>query len=64
VIVIDENIVADQRGFDEAAMYARRFLRHRSFRTQAQRMGKIIYVRPSGISWWEMGSKAERALSW
>ncbi len=50
--------------FDEAAEYIRRFLRHPSFRTQAQRMGKVVRVRHSGLSWWEAGGKAERAISW
>ncbi len=49
---------------DEAAAYIRRFLRHPAFRTQAQRMGKVVRVRPTGLSWWEVGVKAERALSW
>lgn len=50
--------------FDEVAEYIRRFLRHSSFRTQSQRMGKVIRVRPSGLSWWETDAKAERAASW
>jgi hypothetical protein len=33
-------------------------------RTQAQRMGKVVRVRHSGLSWWEAGGKAERAISW
>lgn len=49
---------------DEAAEYMRRLLRHFSFRTQAQRMGKVIRVRPTGISWWEIDDKSEHALSW
>jgi hypothetical protein len=50
--------------FDEAAEYARRFLRHKSFRTQAQRMGKVVRLRPGGISFWQVKLEAERALSW
>lgn len=49
---------------DETAEYIRRFLRHPSFRTQSQRMGKIARVRPAGISWWEVGDESEHALSW
>lgn len=49
---------------DEVADYIHRFLRHKSFRTQAQRMGKVVRVRPSGLTWWEMEGKAERAISW
>lgn len=47
---------------DEVAEYIHRFLRHKSFRTQAQRMGKVVRVRHSGLSWWEAGGKAERAI--
>jgi hypothetical protein len=50
--------------FDEAAEYIRRFLRHKAFRTQSQRMGKVIRVRHSGISYWQVKLEAERALSW
>ncbi len=50
--------------FDEVAEYVRRFLRHKSFRTQAQRMGKVVRVRHGGLSWWEAGGKVERAASW
>jgi hypothetical protein len=49
---------------DEAADYIRRFLRHPSFRTQAQRLGKIVRVHHSGLSWWEAGGRVERAISW
>lgn len=49
---------------DEAAAYIRRFLRHRSFRTQTQRMGKVVRVRSSGLSWWEMGAKTACTVSW
>jgi len=50
--------------FDEAAEYTRRFLRHKAFRTQAQRVGKVIRVRHGGISYWQVKLEAERALSW
>lgn len=49
---------------DEAAEYVRRLLRHPLFRTQTQRMGKVIRIRPGGLSWWEAGAKAERVVSW
>jgi hypothetical protein len=49
---------------DETAEYIRRFLRHKTFRTQAQRMGKVVRVRHSGISFWQVKLEAERALSW
>ncbi|MBL8190342.1 MAG: hypothetical protein JNK38_20160 [Acidobacteria bacterium] len=49
---------------DEAAEYTRRLLRHSSFRAQAKRMGKVIRVRSTGVSWWEIHDKSEHALSW
>jgi len=49
---------------EEVAEYIRRFLRHPSFRTQAQRMGKVVRVRHSGLAWWETGAKVEHAVSW
>jgi hypothetical protein len=51
-------------GPDETAEFIRRVLRHSVFRTQAQRMGKVLHVRHAGVSWWEMGNRVERALSW
>ena len=50
--------------FDEAAEFIRRFLRHVAFRTQAQRMGKVIRVHHSGVSYWQVNVKRVRALSW
>jgi hypothetical protein len=50
--------------FDEVAEYARRFLRHPEFRTQAQRMGKVVRVRHSGASYWAVRQKGEHALRW
>ncbi|MGH9766776.1 MAG: hypothetical protein ACREAB_05010 [Blastocatellia bacterium] len=35
---------------DEVAEYIHCFLRHKSFRTQAQRMGKVVRVRHSGLT--------------
>jgi hypothetical protein len=50
--------------FDEAAEFIRRFLRHASFRTQAQRMGKVLRVHHSGVSYWQARMKKVHALSW
>jgi hypothetical protein len=36
--------------FDEAAECIRRFLRHPAFRTQAERMGKVVRVHHNGVS--------------
>jgi hypothetical protein len=35
---------------DDVAEFVRRFLRHPNFRTQAQRMGKVVRVHNDGIS--------------
>jgi hypothetical protein len=34
------------------AVYARRFLKHPSFRTYRMRMGKAVRVHPAGIAYW------------
>jgi hypothetical protein len=49
---------------DEAAEYIRRFLRHPEFRTQSQRMGKVIRVRHSGVSYWQVYHRGEQHLDW
>ena len=49
---------------DEAAAYIRRFLRHPTFRTQAQRMGNVARIRPSGMSYWQMRLRKAQTLSW
>jgi hypothetical protein len=50
--------------FDEVAEYISRFLRHQAFRARVQRLGKIMRVRHSGMSYWEIHQKGERSLSW
>lgn len=49
---------------DETAEYMCRLLRHPSFRTKAQRMSKVVRVRPTGMSWWEVGGESEHVSSW
>ena len=49
---------------DEAADYTRRFLRHRAFRTQSQRMGTVVRIRQSGINSWQVGTAKIRDLKW
>ena len=39
--------------FDEAAEFTRRFLRHTAFRSQAQRMGRVVRVHHAGVSYWQ-----------
>ncbi len=50
--------------FDEAAEYIRRFLRHTSFRTRVQRMGKVVRVRSSNVSYWQVDLRGEQLLPW
>ena len=50
--------------FDETADFIRRFLRHPAFRTQAQRMGKVVRVRHSGVTYWQVGEQGERWIGW
>lgn len=50
--------------FDEVANYLRRFLRHTGFRTQSQRMGKIVRVHYSGINYWQRDLSKERTFNW
>lgn len=49
---------------DEAAHFIRRFLRHRNFRTQAYRMGKIVRVHQGGISVWQAGMGEGKEIAW
>jgi hypothetical protein len=50
--------------FDEAAEFIRRFLRHIAFRTQAQRMSKVVRVHHTGVSYWQARGKRVRASKW
>jgi hypothetical protein len=49
---------------DDAAHFIRRFLRHQSFRTQAQRLGKVIRVRADGIVFWQTGVSRSIEFNW
>lgn len=49
---------------DEVADYIRRFLRHPEFRTQTQRMGKVVRIRLTSISYWQIHLRAEQTLRW
>lgn len=41
-----------------------RFLRHRLFRTQAQRMGKVVCAHESGLTYWQIGVKMSQKVAW
>jgi hypothetical protein len=49
---------------NEVADYIYRFLRHPAFRTQAQRMGKAIRLRHSGLTYWQVNDRHEHLVSW
>ncbi|MDX1982035.1 MAG: hypothetical protein SFV51_17315 [Bryobacteraceae bacterium] len=49
---------------DDMAAYAIQFLRHRSFRTYAQRMGAVVRLQPSGIVYWSRRHAAELFERW
>ena len=48
----------------EVALFVRRFLRHPDFKTQANRMGKVIRVSRAGISFWRLHQSTEEHVGW
>ena len=46
------------------ADFITRFLRHPAFRTQAQRLGKVVRVQASNIGYWQMNDKREHIIEW
>lgn len=48
----------------ESADYIARFLRHRAFRTKANRIGKVVRIRPGGVSYVEQKHNRTRHLRW
>ena len=48
----------------EVADCIRRFLRHPAFRTQAQRMDKVVRIRHSGLTYWQVGEETEHVIGW
>ena len=54
-------VAAPEREF---AAYVIRFLRHRSFRTHAMRMGKVVRIQPRGIVFWEQHRSREGEVGW
>jgi hypothetical protein len=57
IVVVDGPVV-------EIAVYIRRFLRHSAFRTKKQRVGKVVRLSSTKISWWEIGVESQHRLSW
>jgi hypothetical protein len=48
----------------QAAEYMRRFLRHRSFDTQAKRLGNVARVHVNGIEFWQPGKGGRQTARW
>jgi hypothetical protein len=48
----------------EAALFVRRFLRHPNFKTQAQRMGKVVRVSRAGIAFRALHQSKEQHVAW
>jgi hypothetical protein len=48
----------------EVALFVRRLLRHPDFKTQANRMGKVIRVSRPGISFWRQHQSKEERAGW
>lgn len=48
----------------EVAEFIRRFLRHPEFRTQAQRLGKVIRVHNHGVQFWQADLLGLAAVNW
>jgi len=48
----------------DAASFIRSFLRHRLFKTRAQRMGTVARVHPGGIQFWSRHKSALSKAPW
>ncbi len=48
----------------QAAEFMRRFLRHKLFRTQAQRLGKVVCVDRGGLTYWQVGVELVQKVEW
>jgi len=51
-------------GQSEAAIFARRMLRHREFDTQAKRMGTVIRASHAGLAVWRLHAEHEERFDW
>jgi len=48
----------------EAAVFVRRFLRHKDFDTEAKRMGMVVRLSHAGIFLWPLHVETEARLDW
>jgi hypothetical protein len=49
---------------DDVAVFARRFLKHTDFDTQAKRMGAVVRVSQIGLVVWRLHASQESRLKW
>jgi hypothetical protein len=49
---------------NESAIYIRRFLRHRGFRAEKRRLGKVILARQRNLNFWEIGERRLQRATW
>ncbi len=49
---------------DHTGAFIRRFLRHRAFGTQAQRMGKVVRLNAGSIQFWQSGATRRTSRAW
>ena len=69
--ILDENIIDNQRRqlkswriFVRQIGYEIGFLRHKSFRTKAHRMGAVVRVSHVGMAVWRLHAENEAFLAW
>jgi hypothetical protein len=48
----------------DAASFIRRFLRHPDFKAQATRLGKVVRVNPTGMTFWRLRFDQEEKVEW
>jgi len=48
----------------QTAFFIRRFLRHSVFRSNAQRLGKVICIAPRGIEYWSKSTERLTEVCW
>jgi|DewCreStandDraft_2_1066082.scaffolds.fasta_scaffold00018_4 hypothetical protein len=48
----------------EAAAYIRRVLRHPQLNTTAKRIGKVMCITPTAITYWAVGTLHQTRLAW
>ena len=47
-----------------SAEFIRRLLRHPTFGTQAERMGKVIRVHSEAVTYWQIGRRSSASVLW